>query len=94
MTDPQQKPEVQPSALVRLMNGETQYQALSDDELVAARAESREQQKRRDAEIAHELYRRHRSWRTVGALLGVNYTTARGWVLDAGLSVEPEGSEA
>ena len=92
MSDPQQRPEVTPSALVQLMNGTTHYRDLTDEQLVEARAESREQQKRRDAEIAHELYTRHRSWRTVGALLGVNYTTARGWVLDAGLSVEPEES--
>jgi len=72
------------------MNGTTDYRSLSDDELIEARAESREQQKKRDAEIAHELYRRHRSWRKVGPMLGVSYSAARGWVLDAGLPVGPD----
>lgn len=60
---------------------------MTDEELIAARDEARGTARRTDAVVAAELYRRTnpRSWRTVGKLLGVNYTTARGWAIEAGL---------
>lgn len=67
---------------------------MSDDELIAARDQAREGARRTDAVVAAELYRRTspRSWRTVGKLLGVNYTTARGWAIEAGL-VSPAAAD-
>lgn len=87
MVDPQKKAEER-DALVRLMNDDFDPSGLTTEQLVAAAAQARETKKRTEAAVAAELYRRGRSWRQIGTALGVNFTTARGWVLEAGLSIE------
>ncbi|HEY9354639.1 MAG TPA: hypothetical protein VIP28_15360 [Nocardioides sp.] len=93
MTDPQKKPEVR-DALVRLVTNDFDPSGLDDDTLVAAHAEAKDTKKRTEAVVAAELYRRWRSWRRIGKALGVDHTTARGWVLDAGLMPAAEVDES
>lgn len=78
MADPQ-KPEVL-SALVRLMKNLDDPTALDDDDLVAAAIEARETKKTAEVAVATELARRGWSWRRIGKALGVDHTTAYGWV--------------
>lgn len=75
-----QNPEVL-NALVRLMANLDDPSVLSDDELVKAAIDAREAKKIAEVTVATELSRRPGwTWRRIGAALGVNYTTAYGWV--------------
>lgn len=86
MADSQDDHEVT-RALVRLMRADFDPSGMTDEELIAARDDARDTARRTDAVVAAELYRRTnpRSWRTVGKMLGVSYSAARGWAIEAGL---------
>jgi hypothetical protein len=72
-------------ALSRLMAADYDPTGMSDDDLVAAAIQAREAKRRAETAVAAELMRRHWTWRRIGQALGVDHTTAYGWVRDAGL---------
>lgn len=68
------------------MNNPDDPATLSDDDLIEAAIEARETKKRAELAAAAELARRPGwTWRRIGKALGVDHTTAYGWVRDAGL---------
>lgn len=73
------------SALVKLMENLDDLSGLTEDELVRVALKAPETKKTTEQSVAAELARRGWSWRRIGKALGVNYTTAYGWVRDAGL---------
>lgn len=83
MADPRATPDEEPNALVRLMTAGYDPTGLSDEELVRAAIEARETKKRAELSAATELAARGWSWRRIGKALGVDHTTAYGWVRDA-----------
>lgn len=93
MVDPQADPEVL-SALVRLMANLDNPSTLSEGELIEAAAEARATKKTADLTVATELASRGWSWRQVGAALGVDHSTAYGWVRDAGRLPQVEAARA
>ena len=94
MADPRENtPGEEPNALVRLMAAGYDPSGLSDDELIAAAVEARETKKRAELTAAVELARRSWSWRRIGKGLGVDHTTAYGWVRDAGLLAQSTPDE-
>lgn len=74
-----ENPEVL-NALVLLMSNLDDPSGLTDEQLVAAAREARETKKIAEVKVATELAARGWTWRRIGAALGVNYTTAYGWV--------------
>lgn len=73
------------NALVRLMISGFDPADMSDDDLVAAAIRARETKKTTEVVVAAALARRDWSWRRIGRALGVDHSTAYGWVRDAGL---------
>lgn len=71
--------------LVRLVNASFDPTGLSDSELVSAAQQARETKKRVEIAAAAALAARGWSWRRIGRELGVDHSTAYGWVRDAGL---------
>lgn len=84
VTDPPERPRTL-NALVRLMLNPDDPATLSDDTLIRAAIEAREAKKLAECSAAAELSRRGWSWRRIGKALGVDHSTAYGWVRDAGL---------
>lgn len=86
MADQQQPYDPEESnALVRLMNADYDASWMTDDELIAAAVEARETKKKAELAASVELARRDWPWRRIGKALGVDHTTAYGWVRAAGL---------
>lgn len=83
MADSRENPEAL-NALVRLMQNLDDPSGLTDDQLVRAAAEAKEAKKLAELAAATELACRGWSWRKIGDHLAVNYSTAYGWVRDAG----------
>lgn len=73
-----------PNALVRLMQANFDPAGMSEADLIAAVAQARETKKRTEVVVTEELLRRGMSWRQIGAALGVDHTTPRKWLSEAG----------